>query len=146
MVGISNKDFFGYYKKEKTEFDKVCLLGFLAIKSILGTKAYCKITNKYWLSRMDGKTHSIEETAQLSEPLREYANEYQTRKIKNKLCLDKKITQFSDHNRGFFVSISLDKDKLALEAVKRKKDYQEKQLKREMAEAIKRAHAALKKP
>lgn len=94
------------WEEEKTEFEKVCLLGHLAIKSILQQKVYCKIDNKFWLSRMDGQPTSLE-FPKLSIMIRKYANEYQTRKIKNELKLNWGLITTSKNTRGFYVSYKL---------------------------------------
>ena len=125
MVGINKNMFFDYYKNEKSEFEKVCLLGFLAIKSILQKKAYCKIDNKFWLSRMDGKAKSCEKTA-LSNQIKKYAKHYQTRKIKGALEDDWNLKTYSHFNRGFYVSFKLDLEDLAFQAEKRKKSNKDK--------------------
>lgn len=144
ITGINSTIFWGYFNKEKSEFEKVCLLGFLAIKSILGTKAFCKITNDFWLSRMDGKAKCIQETEQFSEPLMKFANEYQTRKIKNELR-NWGLTTYSRYTRGFYVSLSLSLERLVFEAEKCRKSTKDKQYKAKEAEAVRQAHEALKR-
>jgi hypothetical protein len=52
---------------------------FLGIKSILSTKTYCKVSNNYRLARIDAKTKTITDIADLSIEVRRYANEYQTK-------------------------------------------------------------------
>lgn len=128
MVGINKNMFFDYYKNEKSEFEKVCLLGFLAIKSILQKKTYCKIDNKFWLSRMDGKPRSCE-LSDLSEPIQKYSNHYQTRKIKEALEDGWNLKTYSHYTRGFYVSFNLSKEDLVYEAEKRRKSVKDKQRK-----------------
>lgn len=129
MVGMSLSVFWDYYKNDKTEFEKVTLLGFLAIKSILQKKAYCKITNNYWLSRMDGKAKSIEDYNQLSSSIKKYANEYQTKKIKSELRDYWSLVTYARYTRGFYVSLKLNLEQLIYEAEKRRKSTKEKQAK-----------------
>src|SRR5690606_31688938 len=81
IVGLNKDILFDYYKNDKTDFQKVCLLGFLGIKSILQNKAYCKIDNKYWLSRMDGKTKSVKDYTELSPDVFKYSKRYHLTKI-----------------------------------------------------------------
>ena len=57
--GISIEMYFEFYKNDKPPFEKACLLAFLALKSIVSTKPYSKITNGFLWARMDGKTLSI---------------------------------------------------------------------------------------
>jgi len=138
-VGLSLALFWDFYKNEKTNFDKVCLLGFLAIKSILQNKAYCKIDNKFWLSRMDGKAKSINDFCELSETIKPYVKEYQTVKIKTELRNNWGLTTYSRHTRGFYVSFDLTIEQLVFEAEKRRKSTIEKQYKLKENEAIKKA-------
>lgn len=128
-VGLSLDIFWDYYKNDKDEFQKVCLLGFLAIKSILQNKAYCKMTNKFWLSRMDGKTKSVNTYDDLSPEILKYANEYQTKKIKTELIHNWSLEHYSRYTRGFYVSFKLSQEELIYEAEKKRKSTKEKQRK-----------------
>ena len=141
MVGINTETFFKYYENDKSEFEKVCLLGFLAIKSILGKKPYCKIDNKYWLARMDGKAKSCDKT-ELSNEIKKYANLYQARKIKSALVDSWNLKTYSYYTRGFYVSFELDLDDLSYQAEKRKKSNRDKL--RKDAEKLSRKRALAK--
>lgn len=115
MTGISCGVLFDFYKnyKKKSDFEKACLLGYLAFKSIVGNKTYCKLDNKFWLSRMDGRAYSypIEE---LSPEIQKFSTEYQTRKIKCALVESWGLVTYSYHNRGFYISFTLDLNALAM--------------------------------
>jgi len=137
MVGLNVSIFFDYYKNDKTEFEKITLLGYLAIKSILLNKSYCKITNNFWLARMDGKPKSVNEVYELSEPIRKYANEYQTKKIKNELRDNWNLNTYSRFTRGFYVSFKITLEQLVFEAEKRRKSVKERQNKDAEKEAVK---------
>jgi hypothetical protein len=148
MAGINIDVFFDYFENSKTDFEKVCLLAFLSIKSILQNKAYCKITNKYWLSRMDGKACSIKTEDKrnfegLSKEIKDFSNEYQTKKIKAELENNWGLSSYSRYNRGFYVSFKLDINALVYEAEKRKKSTKEKQTKLSKELALKKALARL---
>jgi hypothetical protein len=54
IVGISVDLFNDFYRVEKSDFDLVCLLAFLAIKSILQKSEYRNIKNTLLLARMGG--------------------------------------------------------------------------------------------
>ena len=138
-VGLSISIFWDFYKNEKTEFDKVCLLGFLAIKSILGTKSYCKVTNSYLWARMDGKTNTILEVSELSTELRKYANRYQTENIKNELIFNWHLIYYSHFTRGFYVSLKMNLEDLIFEAEKKRKSLKINQQKELQKEALKKA-------
>jgi len=120
-VGISLSMFWDFYKNEKSDFDKICLLGYLAIKSILQTKPYWKLDNKFWLARMDGKVKTVAKFDELSESILKYSSEYQTVKIKTELRNNWGLTTYSRYTRGFYVSFDLTLDQLVFEAEKRRK-------------------------
>jgi hypothetical protein len=144
MVGLNLSIFWDYYKNDKTDFEKATLLGFLALKSILQDKPYCKVVNKFWLARMDGKAKAVKDYSELSESIRKYANEYQTKKIKTELELNWFLISYSRYTRGFYVSFKLGLDKLALEVEKRKKKSKQKLLKLKKEEAYKKAMESIK--
>lgn len=142
-VGIYKGIYWDYYENHKTEFEKVCLLGFLAIKSIVQDKAYCKITNKFWLSRMHGKASCVKSHDYLSAEIKKYHNEYQTRKIKLELELSWGLISYSRYTRGFYVSFKLDLDKLTYHAENNRKSTKEKQQKFAKKLALEKALARL---
>ncbi len=126
-VGISTDIFFDYYKNEKSEFQKLTLLGFLAIKSILQDKSYCRVTNNYLFARMDGKSHSIKDVSELSPELAKYKNEYQAVKIKNELILGWGLKHYG--TRGFYVSFKMQLVELIFQVEKNKKSNKQKEQK-----------------
>jgi len=126
-VGISRTMFFDFYQNEKSDFDKICLLGYLAIKSILQKKPYQKIDNKFWLARMDGKAKAVTMFDELSEIILKYSNEYQTVKIKTELRNNWGLVTYSRYTRGFYVSFELSIDQLVFEAENRRKSTKDKQ-------------------
>ena len=133
-AGINTKTYWDYRDNYKSEFDKVSLLAFLAIKSILQQKAYCKIGNKFWLARMDGKASSCE-FEELSPAIRKYSTEYQIRKIKNSLVDNWNLVTYSRYNRGFYISLKLPLEKLAFEAEKQRANVKNKKRKAEIKQA-----------
>lgn len=136
-VGLNLSIYWDFYKNDKTEFDKICLLGFLGIKSILGDKAYYKLTNKNWLSRMDGKPKAVNDYLELSDEIQKYANEYQLKKIKMALRENWGLVTYSNHNRGFYVSFTIDLKQLITIAEKNRKAIKEKQYKEKEKEILK---------
>jgi len=133
-VGINTKTYWDFRDNYKSEFEKVSLLAFLAIKSILQQKAYCKIGNKFWLARMDGKASSCE-SEELSAAIGKYSNEYQLRKIKNSLVDNWNLVTYSRYNRGFYISLKLPLEKLAFEAEKQRANVKNKKRKDEIKQA-----------
>lgn len=135
-VGLNVSLFWDFYSNDKTEFDKICLLGFLAIKSILGAKPYCKLDNKFWLSRMDGQIKSVNSINELSKEIIQYANEYQTKKIKTALRNNWGLITYSRYTRGFYVSYSISLEQLIYEAEKRRAAIKERQYKQQEKDAL----------
>lgn len=127
-----------YVKKEKTEFDKVCLLGFLALKSIVQQKAYSKTNNKLWLLRMDGKAKN-DNVSFLSDSIKKYDNEYQTKKIKTKLQINWGLVSYSYKTRGFYISFKMNRKDLAFQAENKKHSNKVKQLKEQDKQAREQA-------
>lgn len=137
-VGITVSTWWEFYKNEKTEFEKICLIAFLALKSIAQKKAYCKVVNNYWFARMAGKTHSCE-FEQLSDSIKKYTNDYQARKIKRELIESWGLVTYSRNIRGFYVSFSMNLEDLVLQAEIRRKSTKQKQYKEREQLAIKNA-------
>ncbi len=127
-VGINRDILFDYYKNNKTEFENISLLGFLAIKSIVQNKAYCKVTLKYWLARMDGEVRSCE-FEELSEPIHKYSSRYHYGKLKEELQLNWGLKEYSNYTRGFYVSFKMSIDDLVYEVEKKRKTRKENELK-----------------
>ncbi len=110
-VGLGFTLWHQYYFSDKTDFDKACLLAFLSIKSILQQKAFMKIDNDYFLSRMDGNPRKVERF-DLSSEIKKYANEYQTVKLKKALRNNWGLVYYARFTRGFYVAF---KDRVSLE-------------------------------
>ena len=144
MVGMTSEMYWDFFTNEKTEFEKVLLLGDLAFKSILGSKSYIKLDNKYWFSRMDGNAKSVDKEL-LDEKIRRYYNEYQTKKIKNKLITDWGLASYSRYNRGFYISYKMSLEDLAYHAEKIRKSTQDKKIKADVQSAHEKAMARLEK-
>lgn len=142
-VGIRLSLYWEYRKDGKTDFEKICLLAYLSIKSILQTKAYCKIENRFFLSRMDGNAKVID-LITLSKEIKPFGNEYQLVKIKKELVLKWNLKHYSRHTRGFYVSFSMNLTDLIYEAEKSRKSYLEKQQKENEKKAIAAALERLK--
>ncbi len=132
-TGISLDVFWDYYKKaeHKTEFEKVCLLAHLAIKSIIGKSAYSKMTNDFWCSRMSGYSQNVNHSYWDSS-IRLRFNNYQARKIKLELIRSWSLVTYSRHTKGFYVSYTLSLEELIIKAETKRKsnwvsDYKHKE-------------------
>jgi len=142
-VGINLEIFWDFNDNYKTEFQKICLLGHLAIKSILQNEAYKKITNKYWLARMDGKAKACS-FEDLSPQIRKYANEYQTKKIKDALVDSWYLVTYSFHTRGFYISYKMPLDELVYQAELKREKTKTKKRKEMTLQARLKANQRLK--
>jgi hypothetical protein len=145
MVGMNMPIFWDFYKNDKSDFEIACLAAFLGIKSILGVKPYCKITNAYLWARMNGISKAVEDVSMLSESIQKYANEYQTVKIKNELRENWGLVTYSRFTRGFYVSYTLDLEALIFEAEKKRKSTKDKQYKQNEKETLLKVLARLNK-
>ncbi len=143
MVGINKEVFFKYKSEDKTEFEKICLLAYLSIKSIVQNKSYCKIDNKFLLSRMDGNP-SVIDLNKLSPEIKKHSKEYQLVKIKNELIKSWNLKHYSRYTRGFYVSFSMELEDLIYEAEKKRKTYLEKLQKELQKVAVAKALDKLK--
>lgn len=129
-VGLSTSIFWTYYTEDKSEFEKACFLAFLAIKSIVGRKEYCKTTNNLILARMEGKVKSITDNSELSNEVSFFSNRYQLTKIINELKSNWGLVYYSRNIRGSYVSFKIDFESLVRIAENAKKT---NKLKREKA-------------
>lgn len=143
-VGLNTTIWLKYYKDDKSEFEDITLLAFLALKSILGTKPYCKVVNKYWLARMDGKLCSIKNLDELSPEIQKYSTEYQTVKIKKALEDSWGLKTYSFHTRGFYVSFNMTLEDLAFNAERLKQSNKNREYQAHKKEAREKALDRLK--
>lgn len=143
-VGLNIKIFWDYYKNDKSDFDIACLAAFLAIKSILGFKPYCRTDNSFLWGRMSGNAKAIKDVSELSEGVKKYANDYQTVKIKNALRDGWELVTYSRYTRGFYVSFTLDLPALIMEAETRRKSTKEKQYKQQEKDIVSQVLTRLK--
>ena len=137
-VGLGLTMFWQFNNEDKTEFEKICLLAYLSIKSIVQSKAIYKMDNKFFLSRMDGNNNSIDE-AKLSPEIKKYANEYQTVKIKRELRNNWGLVYYGRYTRGWYVSFSMSLESLIIQAERKRKSTLEKQYKEKEKEAVRMA-------
>lgn len=137
-VGLSSSIFWTYYKDDKTDFEKACLLAFLAIKSIIGDKEYCKTVNNFVLARMDGRAKSIIDDSEMSYEIYFFSNRYQLTKIIDELKSSWGLVYYSRHTRGFYVSFKMDLEVLVTIAEKARKSTKRKQEKALENEIVKR--------
>jgi hypothetical protein len=128
MPMVSVKLLFDFRDNEKSNFEDIQLLFFLAIKSILGTFDFVKTNKKLILARAIGYKSHKELPSELGPVLNnflvKYSKRYHFDKIKTELEFNWNIISYSHHNRGLYFSIkskySLDQLALKCESNKRK--------------------------
>lgn len=120
-VGISKDMLFDFYdNKTKTEFDKICLLAFLGLKSILGTSAYCKTNFNLMFARVEGRNKSCTGFGIFCETILKYNTRRLREKIINELQDNWYLKYYSYHTRGFYISFDMTREELIIMAEKKK--------------------------
>jgi hypothetical protein len=137
MTGISKELLFDYYKNDKTDFEISLLLSFLAIKSILGKKSYCRITTDYLICRMAGYTSKIE-MEEVPESLKKYLTRRKMDSLKMELKKSFGLKIYARFTRGWFVSFELTEEQLIREVEMKRKKYIEKTQRDSQSMAVKR--------
>ena len=142
-TGMSHDLFWSYMRKDRSDFDKACLLAFLAIKSLIGQKPYYKLTNQSVLfKRMAGYKDS--DNIKLPKEIAYFTTRYRFDKIKLELKEHWDVVIYALYMRGMYLSTSLTLDELAMQAEKNKLRTRRLMQTRAMDEARKKALAALK--
>lgn len=139
MVSISIERLIQYGKEDKTDFEVLIFRAYCAIRSILGTKPYTKVTNDYLKSRMYGFRNATDYPFNKSE-------RYLFDKIKLELQKDWYLIYYSRQTRGFYVSYSLPLEKLIYHAELNRESYKANELKRAKNEAYQKVMLMMKKP
>ncbi len=139
-AGLSIEIFFNYYKKvnDTTEFDIACLLAFLAIRSILGKKPYCKTNKGLIVARMFGytSTKNIKDVTKEHPLMQKYCNRYYFDKLINELEYSWNLKTFANHTKGRYVSFDVGYDVLAEKCLAAKIDYKKKELQETKRKAL----------
>lgn len=137
MTGISKGLLFEYYQNDKSDFEITLFLSFLAIKSILGKKSYCRITTDYLICRMAGYT-SKSEITELPANLKIYLTRRKMDSLKMELKNSFGLKIYGRYTRGFFVSFELPIEQLIKEVEMKRKSYIEKTQRGEQSKAVKK--------
>lgn len=105
-TGLAVSLFWQYYNDYKTDLDKITLLAFLAIKSIVGNRVCCKVTNQNLIyCRMAGFTN-IQKL--LPKEIAEYCTRWKFEKIKTDLKEYYNVSFYAYHTRGQYISTKVD--------------------------------------
>lgn len=130
FVGISTEVFWNYYKTLKTDLEWECLIAFLALKSILGNKSYCKSNNALLYARMSGNESSKDEHC-LS------FTRFHRDKIIFKLETEWNLKYYSRYTKGFYFGIDVMLKDLIFHAENRRESFKAKELKNSKADILK---------
>jgi hypothetical protein len=142
MTGINKDLLFDFYLGNQPIDEIVVLLAHLAIKSILGQKSFCRVTNDYLLCRMAGYPGMIG-----MEDLPAHLSPYSTRRrlnnIKTELQRSYGLQIYARYTRGFFVSDTLTLEQLIMAVETKRKKWHLEQQKTETSEAVKKVLSQL---
>lgn len=131
------------FQKGKTEFELMAFCFYCAIRSMIGTKAYYKGTDDNWILRAFGYSSkedfnnplpTQEPTSKEKELRVKYSNRYWLDKIKSTLQDDWNLVYLSTNQyiriRGFYVSLKMNYEQLAVIAKDKNEKYKSKQASR----------------
>ena len=125
MTSIKKNVYDDYKNNEKDGFEYIVLAAHCALKSIIGRKHYFKTNNKHLLARMAGYSrHNY--SIGLPEALDRYNNRYWLTKIKDCLRDSWYVRFYSLNMRGFYFSLDMSLDNLAIYAEREKKNNRRK--------------------
>lgn len=129
------------YRNENDELSKATFLAFLAIKSIVGEKAYYKTSQVRIFKRMAGMTDAFSD--QLPDDIAPWCERYKFNRIKDELQESFGVTIYANHSRGIYVSTKLDLQKLIEAAERNKLSYRSAKKKHMTEEAYRKAIAVV---
>jgi hypothetical protein len=141
-----------YCLEDKTEYEIALFISYIAVRSILGTKPYCRTTKEMIIARMFGyesmKTLSIEKMdLPTKEMFEKYSKRYHIDRILCDLQLNWNILLYSNHIRGMYIGNKnkTTMDKLTLNADSKKRKEKIAKLKEEKRLAKEKALQQLNK-
>ena len=129
FVGISTEIFWNFYQNEKTQFEWECLVAFLALKSILGKKTFCKSNNALLYARMSGN-ESVTDLHSLT------LSRFHRDKIILKLEIEWNLKYYSRYTKGFYFGIDTTLQDLIFFAEDRRESFKAKELKKSKDEIL----------
>lgn len=130
FVGISSEVFWNFYQNDKTQFEWECLAAFLALKSILGNKTFCKSNNALLYARMSGN-ESVKDLHSLS------FSRFHRDKIILKLELEWNVKYYSRYTKGFYFGIDTTLQDLIFYAEDKRESFKANELKKSKSEILK---------
>jgi hypothetical protein len=119
MVSCKLNHLENFYKEEKDEYDKIQLVAYLAIRSILGGKEYVKTNKSHILSRMMGYGSKKMIPSELSDEVFQLFDKYTIRyhidKLIVELQLNWNLLTYSNHNRGIYIALKSEEKNMTIE-------------------------------
>ncbi len=135
-TGIHKDIIFDYYKNSKDEFQIATFCTFCAVRSILGTKPYCKTNKAFIHARMFGYS-TIKEVPGFLNPIQnKYLQRYHIDKVLLELQMNWGLKLFADHCRGFYLSFTVSHEVLAKVCLNGKKSTKNNKLKNLKRDAL----------
>jgi hypothetical protein len=131
IIQINNHLLFDYYKNDKTEWQKILLLAYLSLKSIIGNNVIAKTNNLMMLSRMNGDFKRLKSDDKLKSIIKKYSSKYYCNKMREQLALSFGLNYIGIRQRGFTFSFSLSIDKLKDEILENGEQAKRKRLREE---------------
>ncbi len=142
-TGINKAIIFDYYKNSKDEFQIATFCAFCAIRSILGTKSYCKTNKAFIHARMFGYSSIKEVPGSLNPVQSKYLQRYHIDKVLLELQMNWGLKLFADHCRGFYLSFTVSHEVLAKVCLNGKKSTKNNKLKNLKRDALLKAKIEL---
>lgn len=150
---INKKLLFEFRDHEKTEFDLMQFACYIAIRSILGKKPYCRTNKEMILCRAFGYASIKHLPATMHPDIKELFKKYKTRYHADRVLEAMQLNNWGihvySHNkmRGLYIGLSkkITLENLIMLAETKKRKYQIEQLKQKKAEARQRALQQLNK-
>ncbi len=148
---INKSLFFDFRDHEKTEFDLMQFACYIAIRSILGEKPYCRTNKEMILCRAFGYKSNKELPATMNPVIKELFDKYNKRyhidRILQSLELNWNILIYSHNIRGLYIGLSkkITLESMIVQAETKKKKKQIDALKKRKDEAREKALQQLNK-
>jgi hypothetical protein len=145
MVSINKDIVLDFNWNAKTDREIHCFCLYAATRSILGRKAYVKVTNDFLTARMFGLGSVAEANVQFRSRnlVKRLTSRYYLDKLKNDLQDSWGLKLYARHTRGMYISYSIDYEALVMHAERNRKAFKAKERKRQENEVLAKVLAQL---
>lgn len=144
FVGFEANMLREFLENDKDDFEIECLGAFLATRSIIGTKPYCKTNKTLIHARMFGYRSAKELPEQLTPLQQKYKIRWHMDRLLLELQTNWHLKTISNHQRGMCISYELSYEQLALQVEKNKQKIKYQQLRENKRKAIETAKTQIK--